>query len=262
MRVSQADTERESIMANFIRRFATGSAVLGISLAGGLAELHAQMQMRPHMSGPQMQQPFNNSAFMGRQMIFSPFSAFGGNMMNSFPGYGGMMYRPGYGSGGYGAGYGGMGYGGMSGGYGGMGYGDYGNNSGYNSMQSYPEESAATYGSSAASRSSTESRPNAVLSAMGLRNQDGKLTWPLGIEALRPVTEVKPLQEQIDGVIQIVANGRASESNPGLVDQAKKSCTHLRSLLRSHGRDHFDASTYREAMHFLDQLDDGLKLMQ
>jgi hypothetical protein len=246
-------------MKSFHWRFLFSAGLLTLLFGSGTTALHAQMRPRPPMMmGPQTQShsfmtPFN----MGMGIMGMGIRS-GQNMLTTpFPAFGGMINGAGYGGGGYGGAMGG-GYGG--GGYGGGGYGNQRSGDDYgNSMQSYQDY----YGSSGSRSATKEPVRNDLLSAMGVPNQDGKLSWPLGLQALLPDLEVSALRDQLDGLVQIAAkDGANGQANPQLVQQGKQAVKRLRFLLRTNGKDKFYASTYRDAARFLDNLDNGLGLLQ
>src|SRR5207244_5977984 len=172
-------------------------AAAGISLLvfmGGSPALRAQGMRMMMPAQNRVRMAPSNMGFqapgrgLGNNMPFSPSPAFG-SMLN------GRTYSSGAG------GYGGMGDG--AGGSGGYGNGSSGYNSGSaSSMASYQYDyqSLGYAGSSGYDKQNPkDSGSNAVFKAMGLTVEQGQLTWPIGLQAMRPDEEVNQLRRPTDG---------------------------------------------------------------
>ena len=98
-----------------------------------------------------------------------------------------------------------------------------------------------------------------ILTAAGLPNRDGHLSWPLALRMLRPDGETRDLRRQIDTLVQGLAAQRlASEPSSGFIQEAEVALEKLR-LLAERERHSFSSRSYREVEHFLAMLDGFLK---
>jgi len=206
---------------------------------------------------------FLNQLYLARllngSLGMNPYSSLLGN------GYGGM-----------GGGYGSGGGSGSGGGYGGG--GGYGNGSGsgyqqpaasttdpyqtyaanYQSQDDGYSAVSAGYGNKS-SQSKRVSEMGTILTAAGLPNKDGHLSWPLGLRMLRPDGETRDLRRQVDTLVQALATQRlSSQPNSAFVQDAEVALEKLR-LLAERERHSLSYGTYREVERFLAMLDGFLK---
>jgi plastocyanin len=197
--------------------------------------------MKPMMnpSPPAANVPGNAGRF------FSP--AFGAPFtMPTYGGYGGMGYSatPGYPYAPMGSGYGGMGYGRG----GGMGYGR-----GAGTEVGGAGEETESTDLEAARETKTVSQ---MLKASGLPNQDGRLTWPVGLRIL-PSPRAAELREQIDALIQQEAEQAAGgAANSRLDRELATAIDELSRLLRRDEDERFSLTfqAYEDAYAFLGKL--------
>jgi hypothetical protein len=172
------------------------------------------------------------------------------------------------------------------GGYGG-GYGGYGSSPMYSAGASYSPNygtdpySAATYGNgdegygynpsdqaSYAGAYPMETQQGAettelelMLTAIGVPNDQGQVSWPLGFRLLRDKesTEVK---KQLEGLVQVAAiQGVNGQSNPRLLKEGSRVAEELRALLyKEEGT--MPLAVYQESARFLARLQNSLKALQ
>ena len=204
-----------------------------------------------------------------------------------------LPYAGGYSSAGYGMPY-------MMGGYS-QGYGGY-PSSGYSSQPSYPSygssqmppysgdgssssyyslpsyagnAAASTGGASTSKQDKTTGKEDAspaktlasretgkILTAVGVPNDDGQLSYPLGLKVLQPGTENVQLLDQIETLFQLMAMQQAGgQVNPNFAQEANVAIDRLQTLLR--GRQHnMMPNTYEEAQRYLEKLRHGLKVFE
>jgi hypothetical protein len=94
-----------------------------------------------------------------------------------------------------------------------------------------------------------------ALDALGLPNDGTHISWPLGLRALAPGPEVRQIRAQIDALItQAISSG----GNERTAEQINGAVARLRYLLSNKGQ-FLARTTYLEALHFLDGLDDAAK---
>jgi len=208
------------------------------------------------------------------------------------PGYGGG-YSPMYGGGGgyspsYGGGYGGGGGGyspysqgspyagnytpgssippaavsngtaGGTGNYGGA--GSYGGGTGGDPYaQDYAKKGDA---STVAKREPARDPAGKLLSALGVPNDDGKLTWPLGLRVLLPQAKCEEYQDRIETLLQAAAeqqqNGRV---NANLLDEASGAVEGLAGMLRTR-QANMVPETYNAADQYLGKLRHAIKMLR
>jgi hypothetical protein len=102
-----------------------------------------------------------------------------------------------------------------------------------------------------------------VLDALGVPNEDGKLSWPLGLRILPPQAESRPLRQQIDALLGLAASQALSgQANPRIVASAGRAVDQLHQLLRSKRELIPSAHSYEEADSFLKKLAKGMKVLQ
>jgi hypothetical protein len=245
-------------MGNCSHRRFVAAGISMLVFIGGSTALRAQ--------GMRMIMPAQNRAGMApSNMGFqAPGRGARNNMLfSTSPAFGGMLNGRTYSAGA--SGYGGMGYG--AGGSGGSGNSRPGYTSGSDNSgpsYQYDNQSSGYAGSSGYDQQNSKDLGSSVVfKAMGLPVEQGQLAWPIGLQALRPDGEVKTLRDQIDGSIQVAAFDRRNGRGDGqLVEQTKKAVARLRLLLRTNGKDRFFASTYSDSVRFLDQLENGLQVLQ
>jgi hypothetical protein len=168
-----------------------------------------------------------------------------GNSLNSAPGNYNMM-------GGYGS------YPSMSG-YGGGG----GGGSGSNQLSSVPQP-AATYESNSTNgpMGPHAAEASRILSAAGLPNSEGLLTWPVGLQVLFPIVENLDLINELEASFQTAAVQKTSGAvDEDLLKGVSKNIAKFRSKLR--GREPYMAiPTYQEADRFLAHMDDAVNRLR
>jgi len=99
--------------------------------------------------------------------------------------------------------------------------------------------------------------PIAAATLFGLPAEKGRVQWPLGLLVL-PADEAKPLREQLELVLYVVATQAAEGKVNGVCsDFGLEAVRDLRQLLRPHKTAMQDV-TYTEAMRFLDRAERGL----
>jgi hypothetical protein len=98
----------------------------------------------------------------------------------------------------------------------------------------------------------------AAATLFGLPADNGRVQWPFGLESLTPSEEAKALRDQLELVLYFVATQAAEgKVNRVFIDFGLQAVRDLRKLLRQ-GEGTMHASTYREAMQFLDRAERGL----
>jgi hypothetical protein len=144
----------------------------------------------------------------------------------------------------------GIGYGGMT-----ASFGSYPSSGSFGQMTSVPQ-----FATEASTMPPEVSR---TLSAAALSNNQGKLNWPIGLQALFPATTNWELINQIDARLQTAAlqkaNGGSVDSD--LIKETSRDAKKLRAMLQQR-EPYLQAPTYREADRFLKNLDTALKEMQ
>jgi hypothetical protein len=99
--------------------------------------------------------------------------------------------------------------------------------------------------------------PIAAATLFGLPAENGRIQWPHGLRML-PTDETKPLREQLELVLYVVATQAAEGKVNGVfIDFGLEAVRDLRQLLRPH-KSTMHALTYTEAMRFLDRAERGL----
>jgi hypothetical protein len=92
----------------------------------------------------------------------------------------------------------------------------------------------------------------------GLPAENGRVQWPFGLESLSPADETKALRDQLELVLYFVATQAAEgKVNRVFIDFGLQAVRDLRQLLGQSERT-MHASTYTEAMRFLDRAERGL----
>jgi hypothetical protein len=101
-----------------------------------------------------------------------------------------------------------------------------------------------------------------ILTAVGVPNDDGRLSYPLGLQVLQPQTENLQVLDQIETLFQVLASQEPSgQINANLAKEAKVAIDRLQTMLR--GRQHnMMPNVYGEAQQYLDKLRHGLEVLQ
>jgi hypothetical protein len=101
------------------------------------------------------------------------------------------------------------------------------------------------------------------LTAIGVANQNGRLSWPLGLQTLGGPDngrEADELRGQLDGLFQLAAEqaGRGS-ADTKLLDEITRAVDRFRKLLTrvQQERAQLTQALYDEAERFLNQLQDA-----
>jgi hypothetical protein len=187
------------------------------------------------------------------------------------PGYGGGYSIPSYG-GGYGGGYGSPSYGGgysgspsYSSGYPYPGYEVSGIGSNANAYGN-PTVAAATNANpataSTAPSSLTSKETGKVLTAIGVPNDGGQLSYPLGLQVLQPQTENLQLLDRIETLFQVMANQEIrGEVSANLAAETRGALDRLQTMLKAR-QTNMMPDTYSQAQQYLDKLRHGLQLVQ
>ncbi len=228
-----------------------------------------------------------DNAIVARAMASSPYTGGYSPMMNMgySGGYSPMSYGSSYGGGyspmSYGGGYGG---GGGSGGgyspssYGGSPYmGNYGsppaqggNYSGGGSHGDY--SGGPDYGNGGkkqksdytqvAKRDTSRDASGKLLTALGVPNEDGKLTWPLGLRVLTPRSKTEELQDRIETLLFTAANQQESgKVNANLLDEAAGAVEGLQGMLKGR-QSNMMPDTYSAADQYLGKLRHAIKMLR
>jgi hypothetical protein len=97
---------------------------------------------------------------------------------------------------------------------------------------------------------------------VGLLKNDGKLSWPLALRTMRPQKEADSLRQDVDselpGAINEAVNGKVSSNR---LEALTKDVDKLQQLLTNNVRD-LPPGQYMEARRFLNNLEDGLQVLQ
>jgi hypothetical protein len=117
---------------------------------------------------------------------------------------------------------------------------------------------ALTFGMAPASVQAQDTTPPiAGATLFGLPADNGRVQWPLGLRIL-PTDETKPLREQLELVLYVVATQAAEgKVNRVFIDFGLQAVRDLRQLLRPRAST-MHAVTYTEAVRFLDRAERGL----
>jgi hypothetical protein len=98
------------------------------------------------------------------------------------------------------------------------------------------------------------------LDALGLPNQNGRLSWPLALRILPPDEETLTLRNQIDALVEeAAAQAVKGKVTPRIRAEATRAVGRLHELLHNEKSAFTSSFTYDEADRFLDQLANGLK---
>jgi hypothetical protein len=97
---------------------------------------------------------------------------------------------------------------------------------------------------------------------VGLLKNEGKLSWPLALRTMKPQKEVDYLRQEIDSElpqsINEAVNGKVDSKR---LEALSKHVEQLQQLLTNNVRD-LPPGQYMEARRFLNNLDDGLQVLQ
>jgi hypothetical protein len=198
-----------------------------------------QSAMMP--SGANMNRHFNPA--------FNPYAnmSYMYNNRSSPYGYGNQAYSP----------YGGSGYG--------MGYpasNQYG--SGYQNPSSSSPYSRSISGTLAADQGNAYGTLNSgvLLTALGIPNEKGHVSWPIGLQVLSPAERNRELLQQSEALFQVAASQLASgQVDAQVVKQAVSVVDNLRQMLHAR-KARMLWGNYREAELFLNSLDANLKSLR
>jgi hypothetical protein len=203
------------------------------TMTGGVAATASPFAMNANMPG------FSASLMSGRGNM----ALYSGTYANPTGGYGSgsMMYGAGSSMPSYSSGY------------------------GYSS-QGYAETGAAgnpDQGIPTANMQTTTLAPADILSAIGVPNEGGRITWPFELRVMGPF-EVTGVRTRLEGLLQIVATQAASgQVNPRVVDAARRAVDRMDAfLLQDKERGGLGMTSFEDSERFLRQLRDGLKLLQ
>jgi hypothetical protein len=139
----------------------------------------------------------------------------------------------------------------------------YGGGGGYGQMTSMPAASSAYEANPATTGLGNKTAEvSRILTAAGLSNEGGELSWPLGLQVLFPATENKQLLSQLNAGLQIAA---LQKSDGSVDNQALDTTSHAAARLRemlSQREPYLQSRTYREADRFLSNIEAALKQLQ
>jgi hypothetical protein len=138
-----------------------------------------------------------------------------------------------------------------------------GGGGGYGQMSSVPTpQPAYDYSNANAGLAASAAEVSRMLSAAGLPNDHGTLTWPIGLQALFPATENAELTSKLNSSLQSAALQQTTGAiDPSLLRNATQDASRLRQMLVQR-EPYLQAPTYREADRFLTNLDKALKHLE
>jgi hypothetical protein len=101
-----------------------------------------------------------------------------------------------------------------------------------------------------------------ILTAVGVPNDAGQLSYPLGLQVLQPQIENMQLLDQIETLFQLLAVQQATGPvNANLVQEAKVDIDRLQTMLK--GRQYnMMPNVYSDAQQYLEKLRHGLEVLQ
>jgi plastocyanin len=101
------------------------------------------------------------------------------------------------------------------------------------------------------------------LTASGVPNDRGRLTWPSGLGILR-APEDEELRRQTEALFQVAAlQAQAGQVNPRLTQELTRTVKNLRARLRAeHERHPMPPAVFEEAKSFLDRLERAPELLE
>jgi hypothetical protein len=140
--------------------------------------------------------------------------------------------------------------------YAGGGYDGTGGQGGYETGGSAGDSASAAASSGGGSERALE----VILTASGVPNEHGQVTWPLGIRLLRADSQVQQLQAQLRLAAEQATAGGA---NPLLLDEIRLNVEDLRQLLLADKarRSSPSLAVYNEAEDFLQLLKKAPKIL-
>ncbi|HWY88502.1 MAG TPA: hypothetical protein VNX28_17450, partial [Gemmataceae bacterium] len=101
-----------------------------------------------------------------------------------------------------------------------------------------------------------------LLTGMGVSNVKGQVTWPAGLETLRPASESHALRQQVSADFRIVASQLlAGTENATFAIQGNIALARLDVLLRENEK-FMTPAVYSEARQFLGKLQLALQVLQ
>jgi hypothetical protein len=96
----------------------------------------------------------------------------------------------------------------------------------------------------------------------GMLKNEGKLSWPLALSTVSPQGEVKELREDINSLLPKAINEATNgKVNTDELERLQHAVDRLQQILTNNVRD-VPPGQYGEARHFLNNLDDGLKVLK
>jgi len=101
-----------------------------------------------------------------------------------------------------------------------------------------------------------------ILTAVGVPNDAGQLSYPLGLQVLQPQTENVQLLEQIETLFQLLAIQQANgQVNANLAQEAKVGIDRLQTMLKGR-QNNMMPNVYSDAQQYLEKLRHGLEVLQ
>jgi hypothetical protein len=142
--------------------------------------------------------------------------------------------------------------------YAGDGYDDSGGEGGYGMGGSTDGSDSSR--AAASSGDGSARAVEVILKASGVPNQNGQVSWPLGLRLLRADSQMQQLEAQLRLAAEQVTAGGA---NPQLLDEIGLNVEDLRQLLLSDKEQRFSLplAAYEDAEHFLRKLKKTPKIL-
>lgn len=138
----------------------------------------------------------------------------------------------------------------------------YGGGGGYGQMTSMPASSAYEPSLATSGLGAKTGDVSRILTAAGISNDKGEMSWPVGLQALFPATENKELLRQLNAGLQTAA----LQKSDGSIDaESLKGLTHAAARLRQmlqQREPYLQALTYREADRYLKNIENALTQIQ
>jgi hypothetical protein len=138
---------------------------------------------------------------------------------------------------------------------------------GYAGAGAYASEDPYAGGASMSSYSSASqdqkqgSQDRNYLDALGLPNDGGRLSWPVGLRIVPPANEINPVREQVEVAALLAGRElvRGDKADRRILDQATRDVRWLRWLVMdSEGKVPYQS--IEQSVQFLNKVDKGLKL--
>jgi hypothetical protein len=104
-----------------------------------------------------------------------------------------------------------------------------------------------------------------LLDTLGLPQEGGRLSWPLGLRILAPGPDTQALRQQIDALLQMAAAQQAAggKVSPSTLQELNAAADRLQALLaRAADRRVLPEAVQSEADQFLRKLRDAVKAMR